>query len=124
MTTLRKTERASLPSGQRKPVLVLSGLLAVAICMLLAGQALAQTNPFQTTVTQGSEAYNSLVLIARLFLGGIAAFIAIGTAIGRFPKTMALGAVASVVILALAPQLVGWVMSWGGGNTAATILGS
>ena len=124
MTTLRKTERASLPSGQRMPALVPASLLAAAFCMLLAPDALAQTNPFQTAVTQGSGIYDGLVLVARLFLGGIAIFCAIGAAVGRFPKAMALGGGTSLVILALAPQLVSWVMSWGGGNTAATILGS
>lgn len=104
--------------------LALATLLLGVQSVLWVGSAFAQTDPFATTVTQGSSAYNALVQIARLFIGGIGIFAAIGAAVGRFPKTYALGGLVAVLIVSLAPMLVNWVWSWGGGNTAATILGS
>lgn len=123
-----RPERPVAAPGPRRDqarwALALAAILLGVLSALCTGSAFAQTDPFATTVTQGSSAYNALVQIARLFIGGIGIFAAIGAAVGRFPKTYALGGLAALLIVSLAPMLVNWVWGWGGGNTASTILGS
>lgn len=106
------------------PSMVLAVVIVGLVLWPAAAMAQSSSNPFATAVTQGSSAYDALVNLARMFLGIIAIVCTVGAALGRFPKSMALGGLSAVVILALTPQLVSWVMGWGGGNTAATILGN
>lgn len=128
-STAMKENRPSAPELQHvarsgeASIAVAIGVVLAAAAVLDPGSALGQTNPFATVVTQGSSAYDQLIFIARLFLGFIAVGIAVATGIGRFPKTYALGGLMSCLILSLTPNLVNWVMGWGGGNSASAILG-
>lgn len=113
--------------GVRRWIVPIAATVAIMTVAITIGQATAQTttsNPFATTVTNAKTAYDQIVLLGRIALGAVFIFCAGGAAIGRFPKQFLLGGIAGTVIVALAPQFISWVMSWGGGNTADTILGS
>lgn len=99
-------------------------LLIVVIVMAGAGDAMAQTNPFATLKDKGSEILDQVILIGRLALGGAAVAITFLAMAGKFPKGYAVGAVGACIGLGLSPTFISWIMSWGGGVTASSILGS